>query len=504
MTVSYNSLWHRDGRICHILRREYVQAEEDMNEKCIMQGEAWYLKWKRVEKWCWFVKKKLFREKECMCWDEGGRDRRREYLNKNAWRGLAAIGVAVVLTMGECVSGIQLGIGKLGGSGMLTSYAEELWIPVSVTAETAQAVENAAELPVQAPEAILMETSTGTILYEKNADEARNPASVTKIMTLLLIFDALHSGKIHLQDEVTTSAHAKSMGGSQVFLEEGEVQTVETLIKCIAVASGNDAAVAMAEYVCGSEEAFVTKMNEKAQSLGMTNTHFTDCCGLTDDDSHHTTARDVAIMSRELVQKYPDIYQYTGIWMEDITHTTARGSTPFTLSSTNKLLKQYQWATGLKTGSTAKAKYCLSATARKDGIDLIAVVMTAPDSRARFLDAAALLSYGYSVSSLYRDDNKDQLLPVPVKGGQEETVPVVYASEFVWLDTDGNDISMVQKRISVPKEAEAPVVVGTKAGEAIYRLNGEQIGTVPILYASNVEKAFYRDYVKKAVTAFLL
>ena len=218
----------------------------------------------------------------------------------------------------------------------------------------------------------------------------------------------------------------------------------------------------------------------------------------------HTTARDVAIMSRELVQKYPDIYQYTGIWMEDITHTTARGSTPFTLSSTNKLLKQYQWATGLKTGSTAKAKYCLSATARKDGIDLITVVMTAPDSRARFLDAATLLSYGYSVSALYRDDNKDQLLPVPVKGGQEETVPVVYASEFVWLDTDGNDISMVQKRISVPKEAEAPVVVGTKAGEAIYRLNGEQIGTVPILYASNVEKAFYRDYVKKAVTAFLL
>ena len=225
---------------------------------------------------------------------------------------------------------------------------------------------------------------------------------------------------------------------------------------------------------------------------------------LTDDDSHHTTARDVAIMSRELVQKYPDIYQYTGIWMEDITHTTARGSTPFTLSSTNKLLKQYQWATGLKTGSTAKAKYCLSATARKDGIDLITVVMTAPDSRARFLDAATLFSYGYSVSALYRDDNKDQLLPVPVKGGQEEAVPVVYASEFVWLDTDGNDISMVQKRISVPKEAEAPVVAGTKAGEAIYRLNGEQIGTVPILYASNVEKAFYRDYVKKAVTAFLL
>ena len=294
---------------------------------------------------------------------------------------------------------------------------------------------------VQAPSALLMETSTGTVIYEKDSDTRRSPASITKIMTLILIFDALENGTLKMDDLVTTSAYAKSMGGSQVFLEAGEVQTVETLIKCIAVASGNDAAVAMAEYVCGSEEAFVTKMNEKAQSLGMTNTHFTDCCGLTDDDSHHTTARDVAIMSRELVQKYPDIYQYTGIWMEDITHTTARGSTPFTLSSTNKLLKQYQWATGLKTGSTAKAKYCLSATARKDGIDLITVVMTAPDSRARFLDAATLFSYGYSVSALYRDDNKDQLLPVPVKGGQEETVPVVYASEFVWHKGRRSDLS---------------------------------------------------------------
>ena len=221
MTVSYNSLWHRDGRICHILRREYVQTEEDMNEKCIMQGEAWYLKWKRVEKWCWFVKKKLFREKGCMCWDEGGRDRRRVYLNKNAWRGLAAIGVVVVLTMGECVSGIQLGIGKLGGNGMLTSYAEELWIPVSVTAETAQAAENAAELPVQAPEAILMEASTGTILYEKNADEARNPASVTKIMTLLLIFDALHSEKFICKMRSRPARMRNPWGDPRCFWKKG-------------------------------------------------------------------------------------------------------------------------------------------------------------------------------------------------------------------------------------------------------------------------------------------
>ena len=196
-----------------------------------------------------------------------------------------------------------------------------------------------------------------------------------------------------------TSAYAQSMGGSQVFLEEGEMQTVDTLIKCIAVASGNDAAVAMAEFIAGSEEEFVSRMNEKAQELGMENTHFLDCCGLSDSDDHHTTARDVAVMSRELITQYPEVFNYTTIWMEDITHNTARGSSAFTLSSTNKLLKQYQWTTGLKTGSTSKAKYCVSATAKKNDIELIAVVMAAPDYKARFDDAVTLLNYGYSVSA---------------------------------------------------------------------------------------------------------
>ena len=236
----------------------------------------------------------------------------------------------------------------------------------------------------------------------------------------------------------------------------------------------------------------------------MTNAHFVDCCGLTDDDAHHTTARDVAVMSRELVTRYPDIYQYTGIWMEDITHTTARGSTPFTLSSTNKLLKKYQWATGLKTGSTAKAKYCLSATARKDGVDLIAVIMTAPDSKSRFEDAAALLNYGYSVSSLYKDDNSDTLPPVPVKGGVKESVSLAYASGFSYLDVDGNDVEMVRKSVKLPEVAQAPVRAGEKAGEAEYRLNDKVIGSVPVLFAENVEKAVYRDYVKKAAAHFLL
>ena len=253
---------------------------------------------------------------------------------------------------------------------------------------------------VSAPSYLLMETSTGQIICEQDADARRSPASITKIMTLLLIFDHLDTGRIKLEDEVITSAHAKSMGGSQVFLEEGEVQTLETMIKCIAVASGNDACVAVAEYIAGSEEEFVKLMNQRAEELRMDNTHFVDCCGLSDSDEHYTTARDVAIMSRELVTKHPEVLDYTKIWMEDITHVTRQGSTTFTLSSTNKLLKQYEWTTGLKTGSTSKAKYCLSATASKDGIDLIAVVMGAPDNKVRFQDAMALLNFGYSVSNI--------------------------------------------------------------------------------------------------------
>lgn len=357
---------------------------------------------------------------------------------------------------------------------------------------------------ISAPSAILLEASTGKVIYEQNADQTCSPASITKIMTLLLIFEALDRGEIKLTDEVITSERAQSMGGSQVFLEAGELQTVDTLIKCIAVASGNDAAVAMAEHIAGSEAEFVAKMNQKAQELSMSNTHFVDCCGLTDSDDHYTSARDVAIMSRELVTKHPDVYQYTGIWMEDITHTTARGSSNFTLSSTNKLLKQYQWATGLKTGSTSKAKYCLSATARKDDVELIAVVMTAPDSQSRFADAAALLNYGYSVSALYRDENRDKLLDMSVNGGVEETVPLAYESGFSYLDVEGNDIEMIQKHVEVAQSVDAPVKAGEKAGEAQYVLNGQIIGTVPILFAASVKRAVYRDYVKKIMGYFLL
>ena len=329
------------------------------------------------------------------------------------------------------------------------------WDGISVSAEPAA---------IEAPSAVLLESSTGKVIFEQNARERRSPASITKIMTLLLTFEALDQGKIKLEDPVTVSAYASSMGGSQVFLAENEVQTLETMIKCIAVASGNDASVAVAEYIAGSEEAFVDQMNQKAAELGMVDTHFEDCCGLTDSDGHYTTAMDVAIMSRELTVKYPQVFEYTGIWMEDITHETRQGSSTFTLNSTNKLLKQYQWATGLKTGSTSKAKFCLSATATKDGIDLIAVVMGAPDYKARFKDAQTLLSYGFNVSDLYLDENTDALEDLRIEGGVEDTVPVRYQSEFRYLDTEGNSLDGVKKTIELPEEAQAPVAKGAEAG----------------------------------------
>ena len=327
--------------------------------------------------------------------------------------------------------------------------AETLFTAMTITVNAAP--------EVSTPSYIVMEASTGQVICEQDADTRRSPASITKIMTLLIIFEHLKSGRIHLEDQVTTSAYAKSMGGSQVFLEEGETQTLKTMIKCIAVASGNDASVAVAEYIAGSEGEFVKLMNEKAESLGMQNTHFEDCCGLTDSDDHYSSAKDVAIMSRELITKYPEVFDYTTIWMEDIEHKTAQGTSTFTLSSTNKLLKQYEWTTGLKTGSTSKARYCLSATANKDGMELIAVVMAAPDPKTRFQDAMSLLSYGYSVSQMYTDENKDPLPAQKVEGGIEDSVNLVYEGPYSYLDTAGNNLNDIEKEISLPGSVTAPI-----------------------------------------------
>lgn len=361
-----------------------------------------------------------------------------------------------------------------------------------------------ADVAVSSPSVILIESSTGQVIYELNSTERRSPASITKIMTLLLAFEALESGKASLTDQVTVSEHASSMGGSQVYLAAGEIQTLDTMLKCIAVSSGNDASVAVAEHLAGSEEEFVRQMNERAAELGMEDTHFEDCCGLSDSDNHYTSAKDVAIMSRELTTKHPDIFNYTTIWMEDIIHETRQGSVRFTLNSTNKLLKQYQWTTGLKTGSTSKAKYCFSATASKDGIDLIAVVMGAPDYKARFQDAQTLLAYGFSVCDVYVDENADELPPVAVEGGVSELAQVKYQGEFRYLDVEGNNLSAVEKVLELPERAQAPIKEGSEAGRAKYLLNGEEIGSVPLLYAEDVEKAAYFDYLRRIFYLFLI
>lgn len=359
-----------------------------------------------------------------------------------------------------------------------------------------------ASLEISAPSALLMEASTGTVIYEKNAHEILRPASITKIMTLILIFDALEKGQIQLSDTVTVSEYAASMGGSQVFLEPGETQTVETMIKCISVASANDACVAMAEYIAGSETEFVRQMNERAKGLGMNDTTFINCCGL-DTDGHLTSAYDVALMSRELTTRYPQIHDYCTIWMENITHVTARGSSEFGLTNTNKLIRQYEYATGLKTGSTSLAKYCVSATAVKNDMELIAVIMAAPDYKVRFADATTLLTYGFGKCRIYKDDNATALPRLDVKKGTQDTVSLLYAAPFSYICTDGSDVSTIQKEIRLPEYATTPCKKGDCAGTAVYSLNGKEIGSVDILYGESVAAAHFKDYFLKLLSRYV-
>ena len=352
------------------------------------------------------------------------------------------------------------------------------------------------------PSAILMEASTKSVIYEKAPDERRSPASITKIMTAILIFDAIEAGKISLEDEVVTSAYAKSMGGSQVYLEEGEKQTVDTLIKCIMVSSGNDASVAMAEYIAGSESGFVQMMNERADSLGMENTHFEDCCGLTDSDNHYTTARDIALMAQELITRYPQIKSYTTIWMENITHVTMQGSKEFGLANTNKLLKQYPYTTGLKTGSTNKAKYCVCATANKDGVELIAVIMGCPNYKDRFTEAQSLLQFGYTTCKLYQDENPPELMPILVNGGIDKQVPAVYKEKFSWLFVSGEDFSNIEKMLTT-NELTAPIEKGEQIGTVTYRLNGKELGSIGIYAGESVREAKFFDYLLNIVLQWM-
>lgn len=352
---------------------------------------------------------------------------------------------------------------------------------------------------LKAPSAILLEAETGTVVYEKNSHEVRPPASITKIMTLDLIFEALEEGQIKLTDEVTVSEHAAGMGGSQVYLEPGETQTVETMIKCISISSANDACVAMAELLAGSEEAFVEKMNEKASALGMADTHFINSCGL-DTAGHETSAYDVALMSRDLTLNHPAIHDYCTIWMDTIIHHTKKGDQEFGLTNTNKLIRQYPYATGLKTGSTSQAKYCLSATAEKDGLKLIAVVMASPDGKARVADAKALLDYGFATCSVYRDENPPALPMLPVAHGTDAVVPLSYSGTMMYVSTQPMDISQIKRRLSLPKSVDAPVQKGEIAGHLTYYLGDRKLITINIRYERSVDRAGLFDYYRNLLS----
>ncbi len=361
-----------------------------------------------------------------------------------------------------------------------------------------------AQLNLSSPSAVLIEGSTGTIIYEKNKDERLKPASITKIMTLLLIFEAIDSGQIKLTDEVSVSEHAASMGGSQVYLEPFEIQDVDTMIKCISIASANDASVAMAELIAGSEEEFVAQMNKKAKELGMNNTNFVNCCGL-DTDNHYSSAYDVALMSRALIMNHPEISNYSTVWMDTIIHTTKKGKSEFGLTNTNKLVKFYQGITGLKTGSTGLAKYCLSASARRNKMDLIAVILAAPDTKTRFMEASKLLNYGFANYSIYFDNNSDIVLaPVKVKKGVTDNVQGKTGKEFSYLCVKGRTPENIRKEVILYEEVPAPVAKDDKIGEIVYYYENDKIGSIDILASESIRKANYKDCFFKVLNRYFM
>ena len=373
-----------------------------------------------------------------------------------------------------------------------------------VMAREARFLETAAPvLDLSAKSAVVMEQESKEILFAKDKDKELAPASVTKIMSLLLIFEDLKQGKIKLTDTVTVSEHAASMGGSQVFLETGEKQQVQTLIKCVVISSANDAVVALAEHVCGSEEAFVSRMNKKARELGMKHTTFQNACGL-DAKGHVTSAYDIALMTRELAQRYPEVFKYTKIWMDTIIHKTKKGEKEFGLSNTNKLIRQYKYATGLKTGSTSKAKFCVSATGRKGDIDLIAVIMAADDSKARVRDAITLLNYGFGKCQKYTEKKQKKLSPVEVRGGREKQVKVRQQGAFTYVDTTGADLTKIENKTRKDKNVKAPLKKGEKVGETMYYLNGKRIGSIDIITTEEIEKQNYRSALENVLEEYVL
>jgi len=332
---------------------------------------------------------------------------------------------------------------------------------------------------INSPAAVLMEKDTGKVLYQKDAHKQLPPASVTKVMTLLLVMEAIDSGKASLDDMVTVSEYASGMGGSQVFLSPGEQMSLNDMLKATVIASGNDSAVALAEHIAGSEQGFVAMMNERAKELGMKDTTFKNCTGL-DTDGHITSAYDIALMSRELI-RHSEIKKYTTIWMDSLRNGA------FQLANTNKLIRSYKGITGLKTGSTSVAKFCLSATAERDGMELISTIMAAPSSKERFADASKLLDFGFANFALYNGALDVELAPVPVILGESESVSLDFGTAPSVL-VEKNILSGISQMVEVPSDLKAPIEQGQKVG-CVKIMSGETIlAEVPIIAAECVKR----------------
>ena len=342
------------------------------------------------------------------------------------------------------------------------------------------------ELTLDAPSALLMEKATGTVLFAKDEHTPREGASVTKVMTLLLTMEAIDSGALSYDDTVTGSAHAASMGGSQIWLKEGEQMRVEDLIKAVCVVSGNDAAVALGEHLAGSEEAFVEHMNARAKELGMNDTHFLNCTGLP-AEGHVTSAYDIALMSRELILHHPDIRRFTTIWMDSLRDGESL------LVNTNKLVRFYPGATGLKTGSTSSAKYCISATAEKDGMELIAVVLGGSTSDKRFADAKALLNYGFAAYTLLPVVPESPLPAVPVTLGVRRQVQAVLPQGSVLL-LEKNRANALTQSLTLSETLEAPVEQGDTLGSLdLFTADGTLLSSLPLLAGESVARLTWRQ-----------
>ena len=352
-------------------------------------------------------------------------------------------------------------------------------------------------LTVNAASCILMEKETGQVLYAVDEHQQLEPASVTKIMTILLVMEAIDSGRLSYEDMVTTSAYAASMGGSQVYLKENEQMCVEDLLKAVCVASGNDAAVALAEHLAGSADAFVEQMNQRAKELGMADTHFVNCTGLP-AEGHVTSAYDIALMSRELILNHPDIRRFTTIWMDSLRDGA------FTLSNTNRLIRYYEGATGLKTGSTDSALYCLSATAERDGMELIAVILKSPTSDKRFEGAKTLLNYGFATYTLTHASSDEPLPTVPVSMGTADQVSLTLGEETALL-LEKTAAPNLQQEIVVEPGVKAPVEQGQQLGTLRYTAGEEIVAEIPLVAAESVPRLTYGQVLLRMLRcSFLL